>query len=212
MMSNKSSSTNQQTSLEKSSPRLFSYRSIALLLVVTVLALLAVVLQNGRLQTDANNLGEAVQKSQYEQAKSCGLLTTKEASILLGKDIITSGTLIDSRAPTASAQAGSPRVDGCSHVATQTNGAYIDIVLRTYENEKDAKAYMSEEVTKVLFVEKIQSTPEGIEELYYAAGVHYARSKNEIIEVSAAKQGATFGDLQKQFSASLLANIASKVW
>jgi hypothetical protein len=192
--------------------RLFTYRSIVMLLVVTVLALLLIVLQNGRLQIDMRNLEEAVQKSQYEQAKACGLLTTKEASVLLGKDVITSGTIIDSRAPTASAQAGSPRIDGCSHVASQTNGAYIDVAVRTYETEKDAKAYIADEVAKVLFVEKLQNVPNGVEELYYAAGVHYARASNEIIEVSAAKLEATFGDSQKQFSAKIFLQITQKVW
>lgn len=192
--------------------RLFSYRSIVALLIVSVLALLVVVLQNGRLQTDMNNLEEAVQKSQYEQAKACGLLTTKEASVLLGRDVITSGTIIDSRAPTASAQDGSPRIDGCSHVASQTNGAYIDIAVRTYESENDAKAYMESYVAKVLFIEKVSAESGNYDELYYAAGVHYARKDAQTLEVGAARNGAAFGDLQKEFSASVTTQIASKLW
>jgi hypothetical protein len=197
---------------KKSTKALFSYRSITALLAATVLALLLVVLQNGRLQNDMRSLEEAVQKSQYEQAKACGLLTTKEASVLLGKDIITSGTLIDSRAPTASAQEGSPRIDGCSHVASQTNGAYIDISVRTYETENDAKAYMDKYVEKVLFIEKISTMKSSYDELYYAAGVHYARKGAQTLEVSAARNGAAFGDLQKEFSATIFATIENKLW
>lgn len=192
---------------------LFSYKSVVVLCLLLAVAALLLTAKNSQLTSDASRISNALYKSQQQQGKSCGLITSKEASeILQVNAVFTDGTIIDSNSPTAASRIGSPRVDSCSHVAEGSNGTYIDVVVKTYQSPELAKAGFKDETKSVLLLEN-KSLPiaNDLQEVTYAAGVHYVLYGNYSMQISASKIGAAVGKDQEVFSEEITIGILQKL-
>ena len=153
---------------------------------------------------------EADFRNQFYQGKACGLLTTKEATELIGEQAGTSGSVIPSDALTADSRPGSPRIDSCSHTAKQTSIGYIDIVLKTYISSDSAKKYFETDIGKKFPNEQRDAGDFG-QQLFYGAGVYYLLKNEDVIEISASKSPRVTEPLTEQFTRTVLDRILVKL-
>lgn len=157
---------------------------------------------------NANNIAF---KQQLEPGFSCGILTPREAAILLqNENIFVSGTIIPADSPTAAVRQGSPRVDSCSYTAAQTNASYIDIIMKRYETAKIAKDAYEQSTKGILNLQTGTLQTDTITDTY-AAGAHYILMNNLVLEISAAKPGAVTGETQLMFSTKIAKQIVAKL-
>lgn len=192
---------------------LFSYRTIVVITVLLAAATILLFTQRTNLKNENENLYNSIFRSQMHEGFACGILTTKEAALLLAEaTVISSGTIIDEQSPTASSRPGSPRLDSCSYRGTASNASYVDVVIKTYATSQIANSSYEADVAKVLFLQS-KRVPEQIkaDRLSYAAGVHYVLKQNQTFEISAGKVGASNGILQEQFSESVMQKLLEKL-
>lgn len=183
------------------------------LLIITVLALFSTAVQNNDYKTKLNILNQQNFRNQLNEGKACGLVTLKDAEELLSQDIIIrSGNIISANSIAASSRPGSPRADGCYYEAPQSNSSYIDVIIKTYDSNNDAKKYYYQQTDKVLFIaDKTVDNSKNIELLRYSSGVHYSLIGNSTLEVSASKMGSATGKNLEDFSKQVFDFVAVKL-
>lgn len=147
---------------------------------------------------------------QFSQGKACGLITTKEASELIGTPVGTSGTIVPNDGPTSASHPGSPRIDSCTHTALKSSDGYIDLIIKTYDNKKDAAKYHAEEVKKYFPTEFVNAGSLG-QELKYGSGVFYLLKDNQSIELSASKTPRVGSAETEVFARAILEKVVAKL-
>lgn len=184
-----------------------------ILIVLLVIALGLVYLQNTQLRNEKSQQAIIAFKDQLQEGKACGLVTRGEASTMLGKDaVLESASIVSSNSPTAATRGGSPRIDGCSYVVEDSNAEYIDVIIKTYDSPTTAAKNYKDDTDKVLFITDVSTEKlPMVEKMRYASGVHYVLMDRTVYEISASKQGATSGQEQQAFSASIVTFIVTKL-
>ena len=149
-------------------------------------------------------------RNQYFQGKSCGLLTNKEASKLLGTPVATGGSVIASDSPAGQTHPGQPRIDSCAHSSLKSSDGYIDVVVIDYGNKKNALLYYDQEMAKTFPIESREPSALG-EKLHYGGGVFYLLKNTLVIEVSASKTPRTVEPDPEAFSREVIETVVAKL-
>jgi hypothetical protein len=165
---------------------------------------------NTQKQLDSANI--ALQLSEKEEGKACGLLTKKEAERFLdGADVVVSSTVVPKDSQFTSV-AGKPRVDACSYTAKTSSVVYIDVVTKVYDSPTTASYYFDESRKKIQYGEnRAAATSLGIDKLFYSSGVFYAQKGTLVLEVSASKKQATSAIDSEAFSRNVFDYVQTKL-
>lgn len=165
---------------------------------------------NTQKQLDSANI--ALQLSEKEEGKACGLLTKKEALRFLDvADVMVSSTVVPKDSKFMSV-AGRPRIDSCSYTAKASSVVYIDVVTKLYDSPATASYYFDESRKKIQYGEdRAAASSLGIDKLFYSSGVFYAQKGALVLEVSASKKQAANAADSEAFSRSVFEYVQVKL-
>jgi len=149
-------------------------------------------------------------KNQLYEGKTCGLLTNKESTQLLGQATMTSGTILPSQSLSVNNFPGQPRIDGCGYTSVNSSDAYIDVILKSYDSADLALKYYDQQIKTVFNSSRKDSTGYG-DKLYFASGVYYLLKGPMIIEVSGAKPGQQDIASREVFGQTILQMLLKKL-
>ena len=180
---------------------------IAIVICVVLSLLVLLQYQSLRVQTKNNQLLQTQNfADSLQPGRACGILSPKKVTAIFSQNLEPSGTIIPSSAVTAKTRFNAPRIDSCSYTGADTNANYVDLVIKTYQSQQNAQVAFIHDTQTV--IEISQRAPlQGTQKLAYTAGVYYALTGNEVIELGAGKQGMQLEPSSESFVRSILVQV-----
>lgn len=167
-------------------------------------------LQSNAHAKQVNLLNLQAFRNELSEGKACGLLTSKEASVLIGQDISVSGSIIPVTSQVSKNKPGNPRIDSCAYSGLKSSDGYIDIVFKYYYDGQVASESYDKDLPH--FYEYTSEDPEGFgQKLLYGDGLFYLLKGNLTLELSASYSPRKADVDTKELNRTILRAIVNKL-
>lgn len=159
---------------------------------------------------DAENQSEAVSNlligEPGVQGRACGILSPVAAEQIIPGKLAQRFTNMPVKNEINGDSGQLHWADSCRYVDSENSGRYVEMYIDTYSSEQAASRDFKEVLPKIDEIETLKTTE--FDELYYSAGVWFARRDSVNIQVSAAN--AETGDV-RSFSQVVFEQLAAEL-